>query len=216
VNLIPVVVNGLLVWAEPGATVLNVAQKAGAGIPTLCHHERTGTKGHCRLCLVEIAGRPRPEPACATTVESGMVVNTESEELTDLRRTVLELVALETNVEHDVKMASWLEEYRADPGRWGDPLSGRREREPIRDNAFFVREYDKCYNCRRCLDACGEGIQGVWALSFTGRVAEAAVTTVFDLPLTESGCVFCGNCVQVCPTGALVPLEEALLAEEAR
>ncbi|WP_456409838.1 2Fe-2S iron-sulfur cluster-binding protein [Oceanithermus sp.] len=210
---VPVVINGVLVEAEPGETILNAARRAGVEIPTICHHERTGTKGLCRLCVVEVAGRSRPEPACATEVAAGMVVNTESEELAALRRTVLELVALETNVEYDDGLADWLERYGANPARWGEPLAGRRERQPIRDNAFYLREYDKCYNCRRCLDACGEGIQGVWALAFAGRGAEAGVTTVFDLPLAEAGCVFCGNCVQVCPTGALVPLEEISLVE---
>ncbi|WP_457631581.1 2Fe-2S iron-sulfur cluster-binding protein [Oceanithermus sp.] len=210
---VPVVINGLLVEAEPGWTVLEAARSAGVEIPTLCHHEQTGTRGLCRLCLVEIAGRARPEPACATTVAPGMVVNTESDDLRRLRRTVLELVALETNVEQDAGLTGWLAAYEAEPERWGEPLAGRREREPLRDNPFFVREYDRCYNCRRCLDACGEGIQGVWALAFAGRGAEAGVTTAFDLPLAEAGCVFCGNCLQVCPTGALVPVEELSLAE---
>ena len=208
---VAVVIDGLLVQAEPDWTVLEAARSAGVEIPTLCHHERTGTKGVCRLCMVEVAGRM--EPACATRVRPGMVVNTRGAAVEQLRRTVLELVALETNVEYDDELSGWMEEYGADPTRWGEPLAGRRQRKPLADNPFFLREYDKCYNCRRCLDACGEGIQGVWALAFTGRGAEAGVTTTFDLELAEAGCVFCGNCVEVCPTGALVPLEELRAAK---
>ncbi len=212
----PLVIDGYLLQASSGETILDAARRAGVEIPTLCQHERSGTKGLCRLCLVEVEGWRRPVPACATEAIAGMVVHTESEGLKRLRRVLLELLALETNLEHDKKAQGLLARYRARPERWGAPLADRREREPLQDNPFFAREYDKCYNCRRCLDACAEGIQGVWAYSFVGRGNKALPATPLDLPMAEAGCVFCGNCVQVCPTGALAPLEEVLLAEGER
>ncbi len=210
---VPVVINGYLVEAEQGETLLAAARRAGVEVPTICHHERTGTRGLCRLCVVEVAGLGRPVPACATPAQPGMVVHTETEALIALRRVVLELLALETDLNHDAGAQELLTRYQARPGRWGAPLADRREREPVQDNPFFLRDYAKCYTCRRCIDACGDGIQGVWAYATVGRGHGAVPGTPLDLPMPETPCVFCGNCVQVCPTGALVPVQELTLAE---
>ena len=210
---VPLVIDGYLVQAEPGETLLDAARRAGVEVPTLCHHERTGTRGLCRLCVVEVEGWGRPVPACATEVQPNLVVGTETEALADLRRVVLELLALETDLSLDTSTQALLDRYHARPERWGAPLAARREREPVQDNPFFVRDYAKCYTCRRCIDACGEGVQGVWAYATTGRSHAAVPGTPLDLPLPETPCVFCGNCVQVCPTGALTPLAELAAAE---
>ena len=210
---VPLVIDGYLVQAEPGETLLDAARRAGVEVPTLCHHERTGTRGLCRLCVVEVEGWGRPVPACATEVQPNLVVRTETEALADLRRVVLELLALETDLSLDTGTQVLLERYHARPERWGAPLAARREREPVQDNPFFVRDYAKCYTCRRCIDACGEGVQGVWAYATTGRGHAAVPGTPLDMPLPETPCVFCGNCVQVCPTGALTPLAELAAAE---
>lgn len=192
-------VNGQEVEAKEGALLLELVD-----VPTLCHHPHTETHGLCRLCLVEAEGRL--VPACATQATEGMVVRTDTETLRSFRKTLLEWLALST----DLSLAPGLEElllaYGADPGRWGEMPLTRKGRKPIRDNPFFLRDYAKCVNCRRCVDACGDGIMGVYALTLEDRGLLAHPTTPLDRPLPETPCVFCGNCVQVCPTGALRPL----------
>ena len=191
-------VNGQEVEAQKGALLLEVAR-----VPTLCHHPHTETRGLCRLCLVEAEGRLLP--ACATEAREGMEVWTETEGLRALRKTVLEWLLLTTDLEEAPELLALARSLGAEPGRWGQ-VPGRKGREPIRDNPFFLRDYAKCVNCRRCVDACGDGIMGVYALTMAERGLLAHLTTPLDLPLPQTPCVFCGNCVQVCPTGALRPL----------
>lgn len=191
-------VNGKEVEAHPGTLLLEVAE-----VPTLCHHPHTETRGLCRLCLVEADGRL--VPACATEAREGMEVRTETEGLRTLRKTLLEWLALTTDLAQAPDLLALMERYGAEPERWGE-VPGRRGREVLKDNPFYLRDYAKCVNCRRCVDACGDGIMGVYALTLEGRGLLAHPTTPLDRPLPETPCVFCGNCIQVCPTGALRPL----------
>ncbi|MCS6868601.1 MAG: 2Fe-2S iron-sulfur cluster-binding protein [Thermus sp.] len=191
-------VDGREVEAQEGALLLEVAQ-----VPTLCHHPLSETKGLCRLCLVEVEGRLLP--ACATRAQEGMEVRTDTPGLRALRKTLLEWLALTTDLSQAPGLRALLERHGGEPGRWGE-VPGRQGREALRDNPFFLRDYAKCVNCRRCVDACGDGLMGVWALTLEGRGLLAHPTTPLDRPLPETPCVFCGNCIQVCPTGALRPL----------
>jgi NADH dehydrogenase/NADH:ubiquinone oxidoreductase subunit G len=191
-------VDGQEVETKEGALLLEVAR-----VPTLCHHPHTETRGLCRLCLVEANGRL--VPACATEAREGLEVRTETEELRALRKTLLEWLFLTTDLSLAPELRTLLEEYGGQPERWGE-VPGRKGREALRDNPFFLRDYARCVNCRRCVDACGDGIMGVYALAMEGRGLSAHPTTPLDRPLPETPCVFCGNCVQVCPTGALRPL----------
>ncbi|WP_018112368.1 2Fe-2S iron-sulfur cluster-binding protein [Thermus igniterrae] len=191
-------VDGQEVETKEGALLLEVAR-----VPTLCHHPQTETRGLCRLCLVEANGRL--VPACATEAREGLEVRTETEELRALRKTLLEWLFLTTDLSLAPELRTLLEEYGGEPERWGE-VPRRKGREALRDNPFFLRDYARCVNCRRCVDACGDGIMGVYALAMEGRGLLAHPTTPLDRPLPETPCVFCGNCVQVCPTGALRPL----------
>ncbi len=191
-------VDGLEVEALEGSLLLDLVP-----VPRLCHHRQTETRGLCRLCLVEVDGRLAP--ACATWVREGMEVRTETPGLRTLRKTLLEWLSLTTDLSLAGEILGLLEAYGGEPGRWGE-VPGRKERPPIQDNPFFLRDYAKCVNCRRCVDACGDGIMGVYALTLKGRGLWAQPTTPLDRPLPETPCVFCGNCIQVCPTGALRPL----------
>ncbi|WP_038056823.1 2Fe-2S iron-sulfur cluster-binding protein [Thermus amyloliquefaciens] len=192
-------VNGQEREAQEGTLLLDLVE-----VPTLCHHPHTETKGLCRLCLVEVGGRL--VPACATEAQEGMEVRTDTEGLRALRRTLLEWLALATDLSQAPSLLELLEAHQGQPQRWGGLGLTRKEREPIRDNPFFLRDYAKCVNCRRCVDACGDGIMGVYALTLEDRGLLAHPTTPLDRPLPETPCVFCGNCIQVCPTGALRPL----------
>lgn len=193
-------VDGKGVEAREGALLLEVVR-----VPTLCHHPHTETRGLCRLCLVEVDGRP--SPACATEAREGMEVKSDTPGLRALRKTLLEWLFLTTDLSLAPELKALAEALGAEPGRWGK-VPDRRGRAPIQDNPFFLRDYAKCVNCRRCVDACGDGIMGVYALTLAGRGLFAHPTTPLDRPLPETPCVFCGNCVQVCPTGALRPLTE--------
>ncbi|KHG64676.1 ferredoxin [Thermus sp. 2.9] len=191
-------VDGKDVEVQEGTLLLQVAR-----VPTLCHHPHTETRGLCRICLVEVNGRL--QPACATLAQEGMEVKTETEALRRLRKTLLEWLALTTDLSQAPELLALLERYGAEPARWPE-VEGRKEREAVEDNPFFLRDYAKCVNCRRCVDACGDGVMGVYALTLEGRGLLAHPTTPLGRPLPETPCVFCGNCVQVCPTGALRPL----------
>ncbi|GAA6733355.1 hypothetical protein YIM1640_04280 [Thermus oshimai] len=193
-------VDGKEMEAREGALLLELVQ-----VPTLCHHPHTETRGLCRLCLVEVDGRL--SPACATEAREGMEVWSDTPGLRALRKTLLEWLFLTTDLSLAPELQALALALEAEPGRWGE-VPGRKGREAIEDNPFFLRDYAKCVNCRRCVDACGDGIMGVYALTLTGRGLLAHPTTPLDRPLPETPCVFCGNCVQVCPTGALRPLTE--------
>lgn len=192
-------VNGQEVEVQEGTLLLEITDP-----PHLCYHPHTETRGLCRLCLVEVDGRLLP--ACATQAQEGMEVRTDTEDLRILRRTLLEWLALTTDLSQAPSLLELLKAHQGQPQRWGSVSLSRREREPIRDNPFFLRDYAKCVNCRRCVDSCGDGIMGVYALTLEGRGLMAHPTTPLDRPLPETPCVFCGNCIQVCPTGALRPL----------
>ncbi|KGQ21083.2 2Fe-2S iron-sulfur cluster-binding protein [Thermus filiformis] len=192
-------VDGREVELKEGALLLEAAP-----VPTLCYHPQTETKGVCRLCTVEVDGRL--VPACATRAEEGMEVRTQTEALRALRKTLLEWLFLTTDLSLAEGLQALARELGAEPGRWGEVPSPRWGRAPIQDNPFFLRDYAKCVTCRRCVDACGDGIMGVYALTLVDRGLAATVGTPLDLPLPQTPCVFCGNCVQVCPTGALRPL----------
>ncbi|MFN4232809.1 2Fe-2S iron-sulfur cluster-binding protein [Thermus sp.] len=192
-------VNGQEVEAQEGTLLLEITVP-----PHLCYHPHTETRGICRLCLVEVDGRLLP--ACTTQAQEGMEVRTDTQELQTLRRTLLEWLALTTDLGQAPSLLALLKAHHGQPQRWGKLPLNRREREPIRDNPFFLRDYAKCVNCRLCVDACGDGIMGVYALTLEGRGLMAHPTTPLDRPLPETPCVFCGNCLQVCPTGALRPL----------
>lgn len=192
-------VDGREVEVKEGVLLLEAVS-----VPTLCYHSHTETQGICRLCTVEANGRL--VPACATRAEEGMEVRTQTEALHTLRKTLLEWLLLTTDLSLAGELQALAQALEVKPERWGNVPSPRLERTPIQDNPFFVRDYAKCVSCRRCVDACGDGIMGVYALTMVGRGLEATVGTPLDLPLPQTPCVFCGNCVQVCPTGALRPL----------
>ncbi|MES5819002.1 2Fe-2S iron-sulfur cluster-binding protein [Streptomyces sp. RG80] len=185
-----------------GATVLDACRAAGRDVPVLCHGEALAPRSTCRLCVVEVEGSPALVPACSRGVEPGMEVRTDTERVRHSRRTVLELLASAVDLSTTPGVAGWIDEYGARPDRFG-PAAARLDEGTRVDNDLYAREPGKCILCRRCVDACGEERQHTFAISVSGRGFGARVTVEHDAPLTESACVYCGNCVDVCPTGAL-------------
>ncbi|HMK44051.1 MAG TPA: formate dehydrogenase subunit alpha [Dissulfurispiraceae bacterium] len=197
-------IDGLPVTAGSGMTVLQAARQAGISIPTLCHHPQLSPFGGCRLCIVQIEGVPRPVTACTTPVSGGMVVTTDSSEISALRRTVLELILSDHPNDCMVCEAAGacdLQDLAYQFGLRDNPYPGERRLYEKRDaNPFIERDMEKCIACGRCVKACDE-IQGVGAINFTYRGFKTKICPPFERDLD---CEFCGQCVQFCPTGALV------------
>lgn len=201
-RLIEITVDGEAMRVPEGDTLLDACQSAGKDIPTLCYGDTLNPKNACRVCVVEVEGARTLAPACSRRAEAGMVVTTDSDRARHSRKVVLELLASSVDLSTTPGAAEWIAEYDADPARFGADAATVAE-PPKVDNDLYVRDYSKCILCYKCVDACGEQWQNSFAISVAGRGFDATISTEFDAPLTDSACVFCGNCVEVCPTGAL-------------
>jgi NADP-reducing hydrogenase subunit HndD len=225
------------VTAPAGTRLLDVLRAAGIDTPTLCALTTLAPANACRVCVVELEGARTLVPACSRVAEAGMVVRTDSERVRHARKLVLELLASAVDLSRaSDELKGWMARYDADPARFGPPApaaaAGERDAahaghhapavpgqaatvaEPVRiDNPLYVRDYARCVLCYRCVDACGEQAQNTFAIAVAGRGFDARIATEFAIPLPESACVYCGNCVAVCPTGALVGRREYDLRE---
>jgi predicted molibdopterin-dependent oxidoreductase YjgC len=136
-------------------------------------------------------------------VELGMVVQTDSERVRLSRRLVLEFLASSVDTSTAPAMRGYLERYGARPERFGGAPATVAQ--PVKiDNDLYVRDYSKCILCYKCVEACGVDAQNTFAISVAGRGFTAHISTEYAVPLPESACVYCGNCIGVCPTGALM------------
>lgn len=193
--------NGQTVHTPPGSTVLQAARAAGVDIPTICYHPTLTANAVCRLCTVEVVGARTLQPACVATVRQGMVVDTESERVNTARRVLLELLASTVDLHDAPEILTFAERYGADTARFSG--GKRRVFDLLDDNPFYVRDYSQCVMCWRCIQVCAEDVQFTFALTWGGRGLGSHVATFFDEDMPDTTCVFCGNCVGVCPTGAL-------------
>jgi len=205
-------VDGHEVAVPEGSTLLEAARAVDVEVPTLCYLETLTPVNVCRICVVEVEGSRTLVPACSRVAEPGMVVHTGSARVRRARRMVLELLGSATRLDLAPEVASWMEEYGAEPGRWGTPPAP----EPRVDNDLYVRDYGRCILCYKCVEACGVDAQWTFAIAVAGRGDEAHISTEYDVDLPESACVFCGNCIAVCPTGALMAKSEWDLREAGR
>lgn len=207
-----ITIDDTQVMVSPGTTILEAAKKIGVQIPTLCHLDLHDTKmvnqaASCRICVVEVEGRRNLAPACATPVTDGMVVNTRSIKVLNARRMVLELLLSDHpkdcliceksgNCElQDLAITFGIRELTV--GKDGAQSTYRKD-----VSEAIVRDMDKCIMCRRCETMCNK-VQSVGALSGINRGFDAVVATAFEVDLADSVCTHCGQCVAVCPTGAL-------------
>jgi NADH dehydrogenase/NADH:ubiquinone oxidoreductase subunit G len=204
-------IDGKLIAAPDGVTILKAAATAGIDIPTICYHEACTANALCRLCVVEIEQQRLLQPACVVPVREGMVVHTRSARVERSRRTILEMLDSAVDLTDAPEIQAQMAEYAVDPTRFPD--AERRQPPVIDDNPMYVRDYAKCVLCWRCVQVCAEDAQYTFALSFDGRGFETQIGTFFDQPMPETSCVFCGQCVGVCPTGALKPRREWLLEQ---
>jgi NADP-reducing hydrogenase subunit HndD len=232
-RLVDVTIDGATVRVPEGATLLEACRSHGVDTPTLCYLENLTPVNVCRVCVVEVEGSRTLVPACSRKAEAGMTVHTDSDRVRTSRKMVLEFLASAA----DMSLASpdvqrWLADYGCDPSRYGPPAAdhaagegdaarpGEHQHEvsgadaatvaqPVKyDNEAYVRDYTRCILCYKCVEACGEDAQNTFAIAVAGRGFDTRISTEFDVTLPDSACVYCGNCIGVCPTGALMPASE--------
>jgi predicted molibdopterin-dependent oxidoreductase YjgC len=226
-RLIELTIDGDPVRVPEGVTLLDACRGRGIDTPTLCFLENLTPVNACRVCVVEVEGSRALVPACSRPAEPGMVVSTDSERVRLSRKLVLELLSSSVDMSLAPQVPAYLERYGARPERFGPPASpaadgvqdalqpGEHEppdprvaatvHQPVKvDNDLYVRDYSRCILCYKCVEACGVDAQNTFAIAVGGRGFDARISTEFAVPLTESACVYCGNCIGVCPTGALM------------
>ena len=203
---ITLTIDGKEARGRRGDTILNVCERNGIDVPTLCHTKGLTDIGACRLCLVEIVGARGFTTACTTPATSGMVVNTNTPTLNALRRSTLELLFAERNhlcpfceMSGDCELQALGYRFGIDAVRYA-PMNPKLEVDS--SSPYFVLDHNRCVLCRRCVRACAE-MAGVSAIGFKDRGAKTMVSFDLDSDVASSSCEACGTCVQICPTGAL-------------
>jgi predicted molibdopterin-dependent oxidoreductase YjgC len=220
-RVVNLTVDDRAVTVPEGATLL----EACPDTPTLCYGDTLQPANVCRVCVVELEGSRVLVPACSRRAEEGMVVHTDSERVRHSRRMVLEFLASSTDLSTTPVAEDYLARYDARPERYGPPAPPDPHRDHARtghhaepdgdtaatvhvplkaDNDLYVRDYSKCILCYKCVDACGDQWQNTFAIAVAGRGFDARISTEYANPLPDSACVYCGNCIAVCPTGALM------------
>ena len=220
-------VDGEPVRVPEGATILEACKSRSLDIPTLCFGETLTPVNACRVCVVELEGSRVLVPSCARKAENGMVVRTDSERVRHSRKMVLEFLGSSVDLSTTPDAERWTAQYEARPERYGPPAppapAGARDgaqaghhhagdgqtaatvAQPVKvDNENYVRDYSKCILCYKCVEGCGTDWQNTFAIAVAGRGFDARIATEFAAPLPDSACVYCGNCIAVCPTGALM------------
>jgi predicted molibdopterin-dependent oxidoreductase YjgC len=210
-RLVEVTIDGQAVSVTEGSTILDACRRLGIETPTLCYADTLTPVNVCRVCVVEIEGARVLAPACSRKVEAGMVVHTDSERVRTSRRMVLELLGSSVDLSTAPDAQRYSADYGASPERFGEVATVAQ---PAKiDNDLYMRDYSKCILCYKCVEACGVDHQNTFAIAVAGRGFEARISTEFDVTLPESACVYCGNCIAVCPTGALMPTSEFTLRQ---
>ena len=235
-RLVALTIDELPVEVPEGSTVLDACAKLGIDTPTLCYGETLTPANACRICVVEMEGARALVPACSRKVEPDMVIATDSPRVRHSRKMVIEFLASSVDLSTTPAAQDYMRRYDAHPERYGPPAPLDTERDHKRtghherpdgqtaatvhapakiDNDLYVRDYSKCILCYKCVDACGDQYQNTFAITVAGRGFDARISTEYANPLPESACVYCGNCIAVCPTGALMFRSEHELREAA-
>jgi predicted molibdopterin-dependent oxidoreductase YjgC len=230
-----ILINGHEFTFFPGETILQVAQRNGVEIPTLCYMKNATPTGACRICLVEVEGARTLVASCATPAAPKMVVRTETARVVRARRINLELLLASGQhncLAQDLDVNSWtdfqlkamtvdghedlcpsygkckLQELAIKYQVKENPFTPSEPRHKIEDvNPFIVRDLSRCILCGRCVQACNE-VQVNNAISYGYRGSQSKIIAKGDRALKDSDCVFCGECVQACPVGALVTTKD--------
>ena len=203
-------IDGQEITVPAGTTILDAAAQLGIEIPVICYHPHLTANGLCRICSVD-AGWRTQVAACVTECSNGMNIRTQTEDVRRGRKTLLEMLHSTVNLDEAPEILDLMEEYGSDSQRFEE---GKRRESPVYDdNPFYLRDYNQCINCWRCVQVCAEDAQFTFALSFDGRGFDTTIGTFMNNGMMDTTCVFCGQCVGACPTGALKPKRQALLEE---
>jgi predicted molibdopterin-dependent oxidoreductase YjgC len=223
-------IDGQAVTIPAGSTILEACRAQGIDTPTLCYLENLTPVNVCRVCVVEVTGSRVLVPACSRKVEPGMEVQTDTERVRHSRKMVLEFLGSSVDLSTAPSAQGYVDRYGANTERYGEAAppaaAGERDaheaghhhapgaadaqraqtvQQPVKvDNELYVRDYSKCILCYKCVEACGEDAQNTFAIAVAGRGFDARISTEQAVPLPDSACVYCGNCIGVCPTGALM------------
>ena len=208
-------IDGTSVTVPGGTTILSACAGRGVDVPTLCFLETLTPVNVCRLCVVEVEGVRALVPSCSRAAEPGMVVHTRSARVVLARKVVLELLASSVDLSTATGLDILLREYGCQPERFGSAAATVAQ-PPTIDNDLYVRDYAKCVLCYKCVEACGPDHQNTFAIAVAGRGFDAHISTELAVPLPDSACVYCGNCIAVCPTGALMASPEYELRQAGR
>jgi len=224
---VAITIDGAEVRIPATSTILEACRSVGIDTPTLCFLENLTPVNVCRICVVELAGARTLLPACSRQVEPGMDIRTDSPRVRLARKMVLEFLASSVDLSTAPQALEYARRYGADPARYGplrdsgnshdrdargpghhhapEGIGAETVEQPVKvDNDLYVRDYGKCILCYKCVEACGEDAQNTFAIAVAGRGFDARISTEANVPLPDSACVYCGNCIGVCPTGALM------------
>ena len=200
---VTVSVDGEPVEVLEGDTILDACNKAGKDTPTICYGPTVTPVNACRVCVVELEGSRTLVPSCSRPAEDDMVIVTGSDRVNHSRKMVLEFLATSSDVSQAEDIMGWLDDYSADLDRYDDETTERMT-DPVKiEDDLYIRAYDRCVLCYKCVEACGEDAQWTFAIAMSGRGFNNRISTEFDVTLPDSACVYCGNCIAVCPTNAL-------------
>jgi len=220
-------IDGQTLSVPANHTILQACRSIAIDTPTLCYLENLTPVNVCRVCVVELKGARTLIPACSRQVEPSMEILTDSPRVRLARKLVLEFLASSVDLSTAPETLAYCARYNARPERMGPPISTWEQQprdlrepghhnplerpgaetvaQPVKiDNDLYVRDYSKCILCYKCVEACGADAQNTFAIAVAGRGFDARISTEANVPLPESACVYCGNCIGVCPTGALM------------
>ncbi|SMC04854.1 4Fe-4S binding domain-containing protein [Sulfobacillus thermosulfidooxidans DSM 9293] len=213
-DTVSIVIDGQPVEVLPGTTIRAACEQIGKPIPTLCWHPNLTPANACRACVVEVEGSRALVASCSRPVEDQMKIHTDTERVRNARKTVAELLASAVDIGLAADVQNLIVETQADIHRFNNPEQAHVGIKD--DNDLYIRDLDKCILCYRCVNTCGTDAQNTFAIAVAGRGLHAHIDPGTDRWLTDSDCVFCGNCVAVCPTGALMGKKEWQLRQEGR
>lgn len=204
-----ITINGDRVEIEAGKTILDAAESQGIRIPTLCYHKDLCVAGNCRVCVVEVAGQSRLSAACATPCEEGMEILTNSLKVRNSRKQIIELLLSEHNADCTKCYKNGNCELQTLSSEYKIMTQDFLELVPLKKYSIdmyspsIMKDDSKCIRCQRCVRTCAE-LQGVNALTVAHKGDQMKITTFFEKAMRDVVCTNCGQCVNHCPTGALV------------
>ena len=205
-NIITLTIDNQKIQVPRGTTILEAARKAGIDIPTLCFLKEINEVGDCRMCIVEVEGRRGFATSCITKVEEGMVVHTNTPDVVDARRVVLDLIVSNHKIDclkcirnGNCELQDLCKRFNIQ----NIEFVGEMQSHKVDDlSPSIVRDADKCVLCRRCTATC-KNVQNIGAIACINRGFESCISTTDEKSLNDVNCTFCGQCIEACPTGAL-------------